>query len=249
LQILNASRFASFFSDRDCFVRDPECLFQFCLHIFLLDAISTSTMAAAPPTFDDQDWENFCLDPYQSAREEGERQGRDAGLEAGFRDGQKMGINTGTEYGMELGFFKGVCSAVEAANADNLNQNVSEERVRKTVADLRLALDDFPGPDQVFQVRQRPPRHQHDGEEHTHEHESEQDDDDDDDDDDDGGNGDSENAAAESKKNVLHKMQRIRARFKLLTVQLGMPNYSLTRVMDEAAATSATVTAPDTSDW
>jgi hypothetical protein len=231
-------------------VRDYSLQFSRTVSHFSWKASGISTMAAAPPTFDDQDWENFCLDPYQSAREEGERQGRDAGLEAGFRDGQKMGINTGTEYGMELGFFKGVCSAVEAANADNLNQNVSEERVRKTVADLRLALDDFPGPDQVFQVRQRPPRHQHDGEEHTHEHESEEDDDDDDDDDDDGGNGDSENAAAESKKNVLHKMQRIRARFKLLTVQLGMPNYSLTRVMDEAAATnSATVTAPDTSDW
>jgi hypothetical protein len=229
------------------FVSTPQ--FSNASHFFL-DSIShqQSTMAA----FDDQDWENFCLDPYQSAREEGERQGRDAGLEAGFRDGKKMGINTGTEYGMELGFFTGVCSAVEAATSDNLSQHVSEERVRKTVADLRLALDDFPGPDQVFQVRQRPPRHQHDGEEHTHEHEPEEEDDDDDDDeedDDDDDNGDSENAAAESKKNVLHKMQRIRARFKLLTVQLGMPNYSLTRVMDEAAATSATATAPDTSDW
>ena len=205
--------------------------------------------AATPPTFDDQDWDNFCLDPYQSAREEGEQQGRDAGLKAGFRDGHRMGINTGTEYGMELGFFKGVCSAVEAATAADLNQNVSEDRVRKTVADLRLALDDFPGPDQVFQVRQRPPRHQHDGEEHTHEHESEQDDDDGDDGDNEDDNADIEIAAAESKKNVLRKMQRIRARFKLLTVQLGMPNYSLTRVMDEAAATSAIASAPDTSDW
>jgi hypothetical protein len=207
-------------------------------------------MAAAPPTFDDQEWENFCLDPYQSAREEGERQGRDAGMEAGFRDGHGMGINTGTEYGMELGFFKGVCSAVEAATAESLNQNVSEERVRKTVTDLRLALDDFPGPDQVFQVRQRPPRHQHDGEEHAHEHEPEQDDGDDDDNDDGDENGEDDDAiATESKKTVLHKMQRIRARFKLLTVQLGIPHFSLTRVMDEAAATSATETAPDTADW
>jgi hypothetical protein len=222
--------------------------------VFFLDRIishqsAPPTMAAAPPSFDDQDWENFCLDPYQSAREEGERQGRDAGLESGFRDGHGMGINTGTEYGMELGFFKGVCSAVEAATAANLNQHVSEERVKKTVADLRLALEDFPGPDELFQVRQRQPRHQHNDDdegEHDHEHASEQEDDDDDDDD---VNGDSDHAVAESKKNILHKMQRIRARFKLLTVQLGIPHFALKQVMDEAAKESATVTAPDTSDW
>jgi hypothetical protein len=203
-------------------------------------------MAPPPSSFDDQDWENFCLDPYQSAREEGEQLGRDAGLEAGFRDGHGMGVNTGTEYGMELGFFKGVCSAVEAAA--NSNQLVSEERIKKTVADLRLALDNFPGPDQVFREGQRQPRHPHtdddDGGEHVHEHASEQDDDDDDDD-----NGDSEHAASESKKNILHKMQRIRARFKLLTVQLGIPHFSLKQVFDEAATSSATVTVPDTSDW
>jgi hypothetical protein len=195
--------------------------------------------SAVPPSFDDQDWEDIGFDPYQSAREEGERQGRDAGLASGFRDGHGMGVNTGTEYGMELGFFRGVCSAVEAALADVhfKNQHVSEERVQKTVADLRLALDDFPGPDLVFQDR-----HAHD---HDHEHASEQDDDDDNGDD----NGDSEQAVADSKKNILHKMQRIRARFKLLTVQLGIPHFSLNQVMDEAASASATVTAPDTSDW
>lgn len=224
---------------RDCLVRDPQCLFP----PRSFKKLHRTTMAAAPPSFDDQDWENFCFDPYQSAREEGERLGRDAGLESGFRDGHGMGINTGIEYGMELGFFKGVCSAVEAATAANLNQHVSEERIKKTVADLRLALDDFPGPDQLFQVRQRPPRHQHDGEEHAHEHESEQDDGGDD-------NGEDEDAvASESKKTVLYKMQRIRARFKLLTAQLGIPHFALKQVMDEAAATGATVTAPDTSDW
>ena len=34
---------------------------------------------------------------------------------------------------------------------------------------------------------------------------------------------------------VAGKMQRIRARFKLVTVQLGIPHFSLKQVMDEAA--------------
>jgi hypothetical protein len=213
------------------------CEFRFRFSHFLGPPHHT-TMAAS----DDQDWDDFCLDPFRSAREDGERLGEEAGLEAGFREGHGLGIITGTEYGMELGFYKGVCSAVAA------HQEVLEDRTKKTVADLRLALDDFPGPDQVFRERQQQQhqdQHTNDDEGHEHgQHAAEPHGDDDD---------DSEHPAAasnsSSEANIPHKMQRIRARFKLLTVQLGIPHFSLKLVFDEAARASAITTAPDTSDW
>ena len=178
-----------------------------------------------------QDWEDLCLDPYQSSREEGEKRGREAGLEAGFSDGRELGEVTAIDYALDLGFIRGVCTACTR------NKQGLDERVQKTLRDLIRAIDDFPGPSHIFREQQQQ-QHDHDHN-HDHNHPAEEpaeavvplDDND------------------SSSADVLHKMQRIRARFKLLTVQLGIPHFSLKQVMDEVASSSHTLVAPDTSDW
>lgn len=184
-----------------------------------------------------EDWEDLCLDPYQADRDEGERLGKEAGLEAGFQDGYDLGAITATDYGMELGFIKGVCKAC-------VRKKGLEDRIIKSVQELERALDDFPGPSQVFRDRQAVEdegvlhEHEDDGEPHAHVHAHSEDDE----------HNDSEQPVnRNSSADVVHKMQRIKARFKLLTVQLGIPHFSLKQVMDEAASTGTTVA--DTSDW
>ena len=95
--------------------------------------------------------------------------------------------------------------------------------MQKSIDSLRKALDDFPSPAAVF-----PPNR--------------------------GGGGGREDDNADEfstslkaeegagEDDVAGKMQRIRARFKLLMVQLGLPHFSLKRVMDQAA-TGTTVNA------
>lgn len=180
-------------------------------------------------SFDDA-WDRLCIDPFQSAFEEGRAQGKDDGERAGFREGYKLGSVTAIEYGMEIGFARGVINAIEKLNCDT-----EDDRIRQSVQKLRTAIDDFPGPEQIFQKEK---------------HASNQ------------INTDSEqeiNEMDEEGVDVEGKMQRIRARLKLLTVQLGMPRLSLKSVMDDAghdsrndASTSTTSNLPvppNESEW
>ena len=83
---------------------------------------------------------------------------------------------------------------------------MQDERPQKSMDSLRQALDDFHPPVAIFRER--------------------------------GGDllPEEDPSMEEEEDDVAGKMQRIRARFKLLMVQLGLPRFSLKRVMDEAAA-------------
>jgi hypothetical protein len=157
-----------------------------------------------------QSWDDLCFDPHQSSLEEGKAQGREAGALAGFRDGQALGRTKGIEFGMELGFIRGFLSVLAEPTND---------RIQRSMHELVRALEDFPGPDamfeQVLKQQQQPAT-----------------------------SSDKDDSEDPTKLDVIAKMQRIRARFKLLTVQLKIPHYSLKQVMDEAASHHKTTAEP-----
>jgi flagellar biosynthesis/type III secretory pathway protein FliH len=165
------------------------------------------------------DWDNLCFNPHDAALAQGEKEGQAAGSLAGFNEGRGLGQTKGVEFGMELGFVRGVIK--EISNVEDRG-----EKIQHSLEELIRALDDFPSPDQMFeQVHQSVEEiiHDHDSEEHDHDSEEH--------------DHDSEELVNRDEKlNIPHKMQRIRARFKLLMVQLGQPHFSLKQVMDEANA-------------
>jgi hypothetical protein len=153
------------------------------------------------------DWDNLCFNPHDAALAQGEKEGEAAGSLAGFNEGRGLGRTKGVEFGMELGFVRGVIK--EISNLEDRG-----EKIQHSLKELTRALDDFPSPDQMFeQVHQSMEEIIH------NDHDSE------------------EPVNRDEKLNIQHKMQRIRARFKLLMVQLGQPHFSLKQVMDEANST------------
>ena len=188
------------------------------------------TMANQASSPEDADlkkaWDNLCLNPHERELEEGRRQGREAGLKAGYREGYALGRTNAIEYGMEVGFIRGVVNYLKGRSFEN------NERMIKRIDDLARALDDFPSPEEVLQE---------------------------------GGltvevtgtlqalNDDSEQTVESSDDlDVRGKLQRVRAHFKLLMVQLGMPHFSLKRVMDDAVVTEKSRPAAqrqESSEW
>eukprot|EP00977_Amphora_coffeiformis_P028159 scaffold34710_cov208-Amphora_coffeaeformis.AAC.5 len=163
-------------------------------------------------------WDDICLNPHEAFVAQGRDEGRRAGEEAGYREGWQLGQTTALEYGMELGFMRGI---IETLPSD-LDEN---SKAAKTLRDLKQTLDKFPEAEAIFQQRQAASA--------TNVETTDMD-------------NDSEQPVEE--ENVRHLIQRIRARFRLLMVQLKMPNLSLKEILNKSASDSS---AQDqtTSDW
>jgi hypothetical protein len=162
----------------------------------------------------DEAWDRLCIDPFQSELEEGRAQGKEDGERAGFRQGYRLGNVTAIEYGMEIGFALGVVKAIE-----ELHRDTDDERIRHSVQVLRAALDDFPDPEEIFQNQNA------DAKQNSTDISEEEVD-----------------GIDKGAVDIASQMQRIRARLRLLTVQLGAPMLSLKSVMDHAARDSSTHT-------
>jgi helix-turn-helix protein len=132
--------------------------------------------------------------------------GRSQGELVGFRDGQQLGHTKGIEFGMELGFIQGFLNVIEKQIQE---EQQSSERIQRSLIALHKALDDFPSPDVLFDHSTMIFSNSTGGE-------------------------DSEGPV--TKLDVLNKMQRVRARFKLLTVQLGMGTISLKQILANGAS-------------
>ena len=159
------------------------------------------------------DWDDIAFDPHQNSIEEGRTQGQKAGELAGYRDGQRLGNTKGIEFGMELGFIQGfVNSLMEEQEQEDFE--VRSERLQRSLLGLQKALDDFPSPDALFMDNNHPNMIIPEG---ITNHDVED---------------DSETTV--TKFDIVAKMQRVRARFKLLTVQLGMGPISLAQVLNSS---------------
>jgi hypothetical protein len=174
------------------------------------------------------------LNPFDAFLEEGRRQGRQEGLEAGYREGYELGQVTGLEYGMELGFVRGTVEAVQQELARGGSSDDAPwlppskaDRIAKILAELSSLLDEFPGPSEMFHdVSSSGPSKEMFGS--VEEDVVDVDDDDD----------EEAQAQRSQERNAKVLLQQIRSKFKLLTVVLGIPHYSLAQVMADAAASS-----------
>jgi hypothetical protein len=202
--------------------------------------------------------EDALLNPYAPDLEEGRRQGREDGLAAGYRDGRSLGQTTGLEHGLEVGFVRGCVEAIrrqlprfsesstdgDDGDSDGVG-HCSEpllrfapaklKRMKKMILELSALLDDFPGPSEIFSNNHAETIFDESGPSVTNQQQHEVDSDDDD---------EEEIQATSEGRNVRSKLQRIRARFKLLTVQLRIPHFSLAHVMEEAARDSTGLVIP-----
>ena len=198
-------------------------------------------MSAPPPPNGTTDpWDDLAIHPHAAAMAEGQRQGSRAGRAAGWRQGYTTGRTTAVEYGTELGFVRGVVETLPqrmlaVANDSDNDDDDCDTRLRDSIQHLLAALDAFPKSADVFpnsvptgisiSNNTDPHKPRHDGDSH---HATEELD------------GDKKNeeegqidVASDQDDDVAVKMQRVRARFKLLMVQLGVPHFSLKHLMDQ----------------
>ena len=186
------------------------------------------------------DFEDLCLDPYQAHFDLGRREGSAAGLQAGYDEGRKLGQQKAVEVGIELGYMRGVAEAirqdvllgVDAAYVSSSDGNTlcgdeeadvtrrkMEKKVGKSLDELLSMIDAFPSPDEIFHQSTT-------GDDQAISS--------------DGGLGgkedDSEQCETQSggPVDISGRMQRIRAKFKLLCVQLKIPEAGLSKVMEDA---------------
>ena len=186
------------------------------------------------------DFEDLCLDPYQDHFNIGHREGSAAGLQAGYDEGRKLGQQKAVEVGIELGYMRGVAeairqdvlSSVDAANVSSLDDNTlrgdegadatrrkMEKKIGKSLNELLSMIDAFPSPDEIFHQSTTGDDQAISG---------------------DGGmDGEEDDSEQIETKNdgpvdISGRMQRIRAKFKLLCVQVKIPEAGLSKVMEDA---------------
>lgn len=186
------------------------------------------------------DWSSSGFDAFgliggeASVVQEGRILGKEAGLEAGFREGWAIGERTGVDLGMEIGFAMGLAEAVRTKlSSDEQNQSSSSsslDRIRKSVEELEKAIADFPSSE--TEIRNRLFRRGNDRKSNiNYELDGEWSNND---------SSEEQHQLGEEEEDVRAKLQRIRARSKVLTAKLGIPRHSLKTVMAEAAKRSAT---------
>jgi len=177
-------------------------------------------------------WDALGFDPHAKAVAEGRRQGAADGRAAGWRQGYATGRTTAAEYGTELGFVRGVVSALQEQYAAFSNSETitdGDDRLQNSIRNLLIALDDFPSPVVVFRnmidstnnkTASRDPLREEDPDRLVEPADEEVD-------------ANTETNDHDHELDVAAKMQRVRARFKLLMVQLGLPHFSLKSIMDQ----------------
>jgi hypothetical protein len=169
---------------------------------------------------------------------QGRKEGREAGLMEGFRDGRLLGQTKGVDYGMEIGFATGLLEAVRSVIASNSlsakhlssssSSSGSLDRIVKSADDLEKAIRDFPACEEtirkrLFRTNDRNTIDDEDNDDDNEEDEDEQ----------------VQNNTGPSTEDVRSKLQRIRARCKVLVAKLGIPRHSLKTILTEASQNKA----------
>jgi hypothetical protein len=161
----------------------------------------------------DDAWDNLCLNPHQQTQEDGRERGRHDGSISGYNEGYNIGRTTAMSNGMEIGFIQGVLAylTTEYNLSAMLKDDEKLERAQRSIQSLQIAINGFPSADALIQRTLTDPTTQ------------------------DGGipsDNDDDNINNGNSIDISNKLQLIRARFKLLMVQLGLPHVSLKQLMD-----------------
>lgn len=163
-----------------------------------------------------ENWEDFCLDPFHEALGAGRVEGSDAAAETSFAEGYTHGKITAINYAIEIGFIQGAINILQE------DKNLSD-RVTKVIRDIQEQLDSFPDPTSIFSTS-TPSNHP-------------------------------ETESSESKKDdVQSHLQSVQSKFKLLSTLLGLKDFSLQRLIEDASdgiiqTPASTPERFDASDW
>lgn len=88
--------------------------------------------------------ESMLFDPFEESIEEGRKEGRMEGSERGFMDGQRIGCALATEIGIELGFILGCCEEILKNSSLLLKDPNKRERLLSNVEIIKtMAKDNF----------------------------------------------------------------------------------------------------------
>ena len=198
---------------------------------------------------DDGAWDDLCTNPHRQIQEEGQERGRQDGSISGYNEGYTIGRTTAMSNGMEIGFIQGVLAylTTECNLSAILIDDEKRERAQKSIHNLKIAIIEFPSPDILIQQRasKDPTVTQDEGNVSNNNNNNNNNNNDDDDN-------------TNSKIDISNQLQRIRARFKLLLVQLGLSHVSLKHLMDIDVTESvnpnhddavATLGTHNTSEW
>lgn len=168
------------------------------------------------------DWDEFCWNPHQESVQQGEISGSEAGRLAGFKDGKALGQVKGFEMGMEIGFIRGFLEALEPQDDNSPAIIEKSGRIQRSIEQLHKVLNEESlQPDAIFQENNTQLSAKETLSSHVYDDDQEL-----------------PQADEDSKVDVESKLQRIRARFRVLVVQLKLPKSSLKDYMDEAAKSS-----------
>jgi len=170
-----------------------------------------------------QDEWDCLLDPYQCSIGQGREEGRIAGLESGYREGYALGHMKALEIGVEIGYMLGFAqttlehlnsrlSAGNDENNDGIGNLHRSEKLRLRLCDFIDSMERFPTPDDMFSGNIRDPTVLSNAEE----------------------NDDTNQFNIPKAVDITESMQRLRARFKALTVQLKVPNLSHKKVLEQS---------------
>jgi hypothetical protein len=192
------------------------------------------------------DWDSI-LDPYAESLQEGYHEGQQAGLQSGYNDGWHLGKIKALEIGIELGYMQSIASealkkllkereskhsTTNETGGDYSNKaDPQMERRIKKLNDFLESIQSFPNPDVIFSQissveSEESERHYNDEKNKT----------------DIEGIEDELQAvnisSASSPVDIVGKMQRIRAKFKTILVQMKMPSLTLKKVMNGEIVTT-----------
>ena len=174
----------------------------------------------------DDGWDNLCMNPYRQNQEDGRERGRYDGSISGYNEGYKIGRTTAISNGMEIGFIQGVldCLTTEFKLSVMMIDNEKVERAQKSIQNLQIAINEFPSSDVLIPKASKDCTTQNEADSSDN-------------------NSDGNiNASID----ISNKLQRIRARFKLLMVQLGLSHVSLTQLMDSTVNAMVNINTDDT---
>ena len=112
---------------------------------------------------DNDDLFHDIINPYESSVQKGREDGRNAAFEAGYRDGYQLGKLKALEMGIELGYMSSICTMAltkmtkryngSEQQQDHISSTSSSnyERKRKRIMDLLDAIESFPKAEIIFQ--------------------------------------------------------------------------------------------------
>lgn len=169
------------------------------------------------------DWDSI-LDPYEDALQQGRQEGQEAGLKSGYESGWNLGKIKALEIGIELAYMHSIVSEglkyLEKRNDEKIIKSSSNdhfERRIKKMKDFLESIHSFPSPNDIFSSTRNPTSHPSRTETNS-------------------GNSnivDNNNSPISAPIDLVGQMQRIRARFKTIIVQMKVSHLTLKKVMND----------------